>query len=168
MDNISADMENNCTNKINERGIDNREKDSMKNIEIDNLETSSSDNIEKNSSDKKNLDPACNKEVDSSNNKEKDSSNNKEKDSPCNIEMISTDKMDPDFSNNIDQRFTSTENNSTHKSKKMSLFSEKVFENSKWDQKNRDESGKQKTEAIENLRECIQKTVDNCRALSQV
>ena len=160
MDNISADMENNCTNKRNERGIDNWQNDSMKNIEIH--------NVDKSSSDKKNLDPSCNKEQDYSNNKEKESTNNTEKESTNNTEKIFTDKMDLDFSDNINQRFTSTENNSTNKSEEMSVFSEKVFENSKCDPKNRDEREKQKTEAIENLRECIQKTLDNCRALTQV
>ena len=159
MDNISADMDNNCTNKRNEKAIDNWQNDSMKNIEIHNVDKSSSDNIKKNSSDKKNLDPSYNKQQDYSNNKEKESTNNTEK--------ISTDKMDLDFSDNINQRFT-RENNSTNKSEEMSVFSEKVFENSKCDPKNRDEREKQKTEAIENLRECIQKTVDNCRALTQV
>jgi len=191
MDNISADMENNCTNKRNERAIDNWQNDSMKNIEIQNVDKSSSDNIEKNSSDKKNLDLSCNKQQDYSNNKEKKSTNNTEKESTSNTEKestsntekestnntekestnntenISTDKMDLDFSDNINQRFT-RENNSTNKSEEMSVFSEKVFENSKCDPKNRDEREKQKTEAIENLRECIQKTVDNCRALTQV
>ena len=192
MDNISADMENNCTNKRNERVIDNWQNDSMKNIEIHKVDKSSSDNIEKNSLDKKNLDPSCNKQQDYSNNTEKESTNNTErestnntekestdntekestnnteKESTNNTEKISTDKMDLDFSDNINQRLTSTENNSTNKSEEMSVFSEKVFENSTCDPKNRDEREKQKTEAIENLRECIQKTVDNCRALTQV
>ena len=175
MDNISADMDNNCTNKRNEKAIDNWQNDSMKNIEIHNVDKSSSDNIKKNSSDKKNLDPSYNKQQDYSNNKEKESTNNtekestnnKEKESTNNTEKISTDKMDLDFSDNINQRFT-RENNSTNKYEEMSVFSEKVFENSKCDPKNRDEREKQKTEAIENLRECIQKTVDNCRALTQV